>query len=235
MSEYIINNLKCKKSPLYPNYAASQCGKIFRISTKKAMSVSPQGHPPYLYFRACHNNKASNVRVHRAVASAWIDNPENHSDVNHKDGNKFNNHISNLEWVSKAQNQAHAHSTGLKGIGEKLYNASMEDSIAHLVCQRLQDGWTIKSISDVLSISKDVVRKIKAGDTYFHIRVLYNIDHTYPRDFSESTVRWVCERILKGLSDLQIAKESTNSNLKKIDVKRIRHKIRYKIISDEYF
>lgn len=55
------------------------------------------------------------------------------------------------------------------------------------------------------------------------------------RQSSPITVRWVCERINEGYSDPNIAKMSTNSNITTIEVKRIRYKIRYKTISDEYF
>lgn len=48
------------------------------------------------------------VQVHRLVAKHFIPNPEEKSDVNHKDGNKLNNHASNLEWLSRRENLHHA-------------------------------------------------------------------------------------------------------------------------------
>lgn len=62
------------------------------------------------------NGKPKFIRTHRLVASAFIDNPLNKSEVNHKDGNKLNNSVDNLEWVTSSENQKHAYRTGLQKV-----------------------------------------------------------------------------------------------------------------------
>jgi len=58
--------------------------------------------------------RGKNRSVHRIVAQTWVKNPKSKPHVNHKDGDKLNNHASNLEWVTQSENQKHAYETGLQ-------------------------------------------------------------------------------------------------------------------------
>jgi hypothetical protein len=66
-------------------------------------------HNGYYRIGLCKNSKQKWFQVHRLVAEAFIENPENKNQVNHKDGNKINNDINNLEWMTNSENIKHAY------------------------------------------------------------------------------------------------------------------------------
>ncbi len=79
--------------------------------TKKVASLGNRG---YLVVNLCRNNKSHATQVHRLIAQHFIDGwtPEKNC-TNHKDGNKLNNSLSNLEWVTIGDNNIHAVQNGL--------------------------------------------------------------------------------------------------------------------------
>lgn len=64
--------------------------------------------------------KKKRLKIHRVVCEMFIPNPDNKPCINHKDGNKYNNHVSNLEWVTYQENTVHAFKTGLR-VGAKTW------------------------------------------------------------------------------------------------------------------
>lgn len=101
MKEFTVFNRK---------YYVDENGHIFNNFGKR-MSVHVAGREyPYVEFRHKINGKVERKRyfVHRLVAELFLPNPNNLPQINHIDGNKENSHISNLEWVSPAENQLHS-------------------------------------------------------------------------------------------------------------------------------
>lgn len=76
-----------------------------------------------------YEGKQKMFLIHRLVAIHFIDNPDNKRYVNHKDGNKQNNHVSNLEWCTQSENQIHAYETGLQVLTEEQINRLKELAI----------------------------------------------------------------------------------------------------------
>ena len=67
--------------------------------------IKPFNRYAYVGVVLSQNGKATQYYLHRVVATAFVPNPNNRSEVNHKDGDKHNNVASNLEWVSRIQNR----------------------------------------------------------------------------------------------------------------------------------
>ena len=96
----------------YENYFIYDNGDVLNITTNKILQGSIGQHG-YKYYRLSKDNKKKMFYAHRLVAQHFIDNSDNLPVVNHKDGNKLNNNVTNLEWVSYSQNVEHAHQTKL--------------------------------------------------------------------------------------------------------------------------
>lgn len=93
------------------NYSVSDSGEIKNNTTNKILKQQIQNG--YCHCTLSIKPKPKRCRVHRLVAQAFLDNPENKEFVNHKDGNRQNNCVDNLEWVTPSENTQHAVKTGL--------------------------------------------------------------------------------------------------------------------------
>lgn len=105
---------------------------------------------------------ADNWLLHRAVAEAFIPNPENKPCVNHIDGNKKNNHIDNLEWVTYQENSQHAVRIGLIKSGEhaRLYGVKGD---AH-PCSAANKGNQYAKGRVVTQETRDKLRRAMIGN-----------------------------------------------------------------------
>lgn len=91
----------------YPNYIVSESGAV--MSKKRQCLIAQNiGRGGYYHVNLWRNNQMICQSVHRIVAMAFLENPHNKPQVNHIDGTRLNNHVSNLEWATAAENNMHA-------------------------------------------------------------------------------------------------------------------------------
>lgn len=96
------------------HYQVSNTGKVRSLKTNRILKPRVSGQYKYFSVSLCKNGKPKDFYIHRLVASHYIDNPENKYSVNHIDGNKMNNNVSNLEWATGTEQNNHAFRLGLK-------------------------------------------------------------------------------------------------------------------------
>ena len=88
-------------------YEVSNQGDVRRIGSNKCLAKNLMG-AGYVKADLWADNKRTQTSVHRLVALTFLPPSHDGMEVNHKDGNKTNNHVSNLEWVTKSQNEKHS-------------------------------------------------------------------------------------------------------------------------------
>jgi len=86
---------------------------FYYVKTSEKVLRQTKDTKGYLKVNLCKNKKHITHRVHRLIANAFIENPLNKPYINHINGNKEDNSISNLEWVTHQENVKHAQDTGL--------------------------------------------------------------------------------------------------------------------------
>lgn len=111
------------------------------------------------------------ISVHRVVAIAFIPNPQNKPDVNHKDGNTRNNTVQNLEWVTKTENMQHALRTGLwhpeNRRGEKHPLSKLTKKDVYEIRNLLRQGnLTQREIAKMYSVCEERICRIKQNKTW---------------------------------------------------------------------
>lgn len=113
-----IRSLKPEEIDIYDGeYTINANGELYSNKTKRYIKpwLLKNG---YIQYNISFKNKRHYLLAHRLVAQAFIPNPENKPQVNHKDGNKQNNCVENLEWVTVSENEKHSY----RKLGKKIPN-----------------------------------------------------------------------------------------------------------------
>jgi len=145
---------------------------LVQIRHGKTLKQIPN-HKGYMRVPLSYKGKTRQEFVHKLVAQAFVDNHLNKPQINHIDGNKLNNHYSNLEWVTNQENCKHAAKLGLrKPIKGSLHHNTVlnEDQVIELK-QKREQGLTYSKLMDYFNITKSNVSSICSGRTWNHIKI----------------------------------------------------------------
>lgn len=159
-------------------YSISNYGRIMRTGKVAGAVVGRilaqrRGHP-YFIARLCKEGKFFYFTVHSLVALAFIGERPDGYQINHKDGDKFNNHVDNLEYCTASENAQHAIRTGLKRIyrGEECAAAILTEAQVREIKKLLRDTkLTLRAIGDMYSVSFKTIGNIKYNHRWSHVEI----------------------------------------------------------------
>ena len=173
--------------PLFPDYEISDLGRVrtksrliryehsvtkkehFRQSEFRLLKVHINNRTGYKFCQLYLNKKMYNKPVHRLVAESFLSTEFGKDFVNHKDGNKHNNIVENLEWCTNEYNHDHATITGLKAKGEKIKCSKLNENCIHAVKYFLNKGFSHKELSIAFNISRPTISLISESKIWKHI------------------------------------------------------------------
>lgn len=150
-------------------YMILSSGVIF--NEKMNMMATQKSNSGYELVHLSLDGKRKAYTMHRLVAMTFLPNPNSLPYINHKDGDKFNNDVNNLEWVTAEENCKHAHVTGLlvrKGVKNSMAKLKDEDIPAIRVL--IKRGVLLKDIAKIFGVHYTVISVIKSGKTWTHIK-----------------------------------------------------------------
>lgn len=125
---------------------------------KKPLKMKISSHG-YIHFSVYNKGNVKSFQIHRIVAQAFIPNPENKPQVNHKDGNKKNNSVSNLEWATRSENQIHRFRV------LKIKNRITSTENISIIREN-KDSLSLKKLAKITGVCASSISLIKRGKTY---------------------------------------------------------------------
>lgn len=146
-----------KKVKGFENYLVSNFGEIINLKSGRKLKACNFGNG-YKGVNLYKNKKYFSKSIHRLVGIAFIDNPENKPQINHKDGNKHNNNINNLEWNTSSENLSHRYTTGLysqKGFNNS--NSKMTEKDLNTISVLILEGCSNREIGRRLNYSSSTI------------------------------------------------------------------------------
>lgn len=148
---YMVSSIGNVKSIIYPNP---------RILKQHGHGVEDLDEA-YRGVRLYKNKKSIRGVVHRLVCEAFIPNPDNKPQINHKNGIKYDNSVENLEWCTASENQKHRFSD----LGCIIHNRELTKEQVFEILSQIGKGWR-KNIAAKFGVSEGCIKAVRTGENY---------------------------------------------------------------------
>lgn len=145
-------------------YQVSNTGKVRDL--KNHIKSVYKNNKGYVCLSLYYNRKTYHPTVHRLVAKAFIPNPNNYEQVNHKDCNKENNSVENLEWCNQRYNYNEGMKTFQYSKNEEHYFAKLKNSDIPIIYELYKLGFTRVTVAKIFSINPSSLEAIEKGISY---------------------------------------------------------------------
>lgn len=153
----------------YDNYLISSTGRIYNKKLQRELKPCKHKSTGYLTICLSKNGKYRVFLLHRLVAQTFLSNPFIKPQVNHKNSNKLDNSVDNLEWVTAKENNQHSVIYGNGSKGAQVWSAKLSDRKVINIKKRLQLGYSLTKLAKEYGVSKHSISKIKNNKTWKHI------------------------------------------------------------------
>jgi hypothetical protein len=153
------------------HYKISNCGNVMSVKRQKPQILKYRVNAfGYHHVSLLLNRKAKEKLVHRLVAEHFV-NAEVKETVNHIDGNKINNHFSNLEWATRSEQMIHAYIHSLKSPVQGLLQGNHvlgEDEVIEIRCiyKARSKEYGMRALAKKYSVSESTIDKLVRNKTY---------------------------------------------------------------------
>lgn len=166
-----------------------------RYHEKKLLEVGKKATPMGYFQVRIGGRKGKSYMVHRLMAEAFIPNPDNLPYINHKDGDKGNCSVSNLEWCTGSENCKHAYDTGLHKVGIRQKYLSFKNSLKFTESdildwkEMIASGMSLDEVSELTGAGKGTIRRYTNGDRNAYMSDCRDVfDRAYIYDMTIDTI-----------------------------------------------
>lgn len=184
-------------------YIITTSGRVKSVKTGKELKLT-LSNTGYYVVNLSKNKKTTSCLVHRLVAKAFLPNPDNKPQVNHIDGNKLNNRVSNLEWVSHKENMAEAARLKLLG-GHLDVRAQFSDEQACFIRELYSIGYSNDKLARMFNTKSQTISDIIKNDIYKNPPKEY-LQYNHWQKYSPQVFKIIGSLLSNNFSCSQIAK-----------------------------